>query len=94
MTDEDPPKFTCKECGGHTLIVWNVLAGVNSERWQEWGPLKNNHHWRYEFRGKIEDDVENEVQRGDFEEDDSARSSRVPGQSTVFVTRFCLSGTC
>jgi len=71
-------KFTCKECGGHTLVVnhtWNILAGANSERWQEWGPLKGDHHWHYEFREKIDDDIENEVQRGDFgefEEDDSA----------------------
>jgi hypothetical protein len=78
MNDPEGFKFTCKECGGHNLIVthvWEILAGANSERWQEWGPLKDDHHWQYEFREKIEDDIENEVQRGDFgdfEEDDSA----------------------
>ena len=78
MNDTDVSKFTCKECGGHNLIVthaWDILAGANTERWQEWGPLKDNHHWKYEFREKIEDDLENEVQRGDFgdfQEDDSA----------------------
>jgi hypothetical protein len=78
MNENNVSKFTCKECGGHTLIVthaWNIQAGANSERWQEWGPLKNDHHWHYEFREEIDDDLENEVQRGDFgdfEEDDSA----------------------
>ena len=78
MNDPIITKFTCKECGGHNLTVthvWNIMAGANSERWQEWGPLKDNHHWQYEFREKIEDDAENEVQLGDFgdfEEDDSA----------------------
>jgi len=77
MNDNDV-KFTCKECSGHNLVVthvWDILAGANSERWQEWGPLKEDHHWQYEFREKVEDDIENEVQRGDFgdfEEDDSA----------------------
>jgi hypothetical protein len=78
MNENDVTKFTCKECGGHNLVVthaWNLLAGANSERWQEWGPLKCDHHWHFEFQEKIEDDWENEVQRGDFgdfEEDDSA----------------------
>ena len=78
MNDIDVSKFTCKECGGHDLIVthaWDILAGANTERWQEWGPLIDNHHWKYEFREKIEDDLENELQRGDFgdfQEDDSA----------------------
>ena len=71
-------QYTCKECGGHNLVVthtWTIQAGANSERWQEWGPLQADHHWRYEFRELIEDDIENEVQRGDFgdfEEDDFA----------------------
>jgi len=71
-------KFTCKECGAHNLTVthfWNVLAGSTKERWQEWGMLKDNHHWRYDFRQKVEADAEDEVERGDlgdFEEDDSA----------------------
>jgi hypothetical protein len=77
MNDNDVSKFTCKECGGHTLIVthvWTILAGADSERWQEWGPLKDNHHWQFEFQEKIEENADNEVQRGDFgdfEEDDS-----------------------
>lgn len=77
MGDNDDSKFSCKECGGHNLIVthnWNIHAGANAESWQEWGPLKDDHYWQYEFREKAEDDEENEVQRGDFgdfEEDDS-----------------------
>ncbi len=70
-------QFTCKTCGGHEAIVrhiWNILAGNNNERWQEWGPLKDNHHWHYEFEEKIEKNADDEVQRGDFrefQEDDS-----------------------
>jgi hypothetical protein len=78
MTDNDVFKFTCTSCGGHKLTVthvWNILAGNDSESWREWGPLKDNHHWQYEFKEKIEENADDEVQRGDFgefEEDDSA----------------------
>ena len=78
MNKNDLSKFTCKECGSHNLVVthmWNILAGANSESWQEWGPLMGDHHWHFECREIIEDDQENELQRGDFgdfEEDDSA----------------------
>lgn len=77
MDEKEAWKFTCKECGGHSLVVthvWNILAGANSERWQEWGPLKDNHHWQYEFKERVGDKSEDEVQMGnlsDFEEDDS-----------------------
>jgi hypothetical protein len=89
MNDQDGFKFTCKDCGSHNLIVthiWNTLAGPNSEHWQEWGPLKDNHHWQYEFREKIEDDGEDHVQRGDFggyEEDDA---SSEPEEYEVYET--------
>jgi hypothetical protein len=78
MSDNDVEKFTCKECGSHRLVVthvWNILAGAESERWQEWGPLKDNHHWQFEFKEKISENEDDEVQRGDlgeFEEDESA----------------------
>lgn len=78
MNDKDVSRFTCEECGGHNLIVthvWSILAGTDSERWQEWGPLKDNHHWQYEFKEKIEENADDEVERGDygaFEEDESA----------------------
>jgi hypothetical protein len=78
MNEFDVSKFTCKKCGGHELIVthiWNIEAGNDSESWREWGPLKGDHHWQYEFEEKIEENAEDEAQLGDtgeFEEDDSA----------------------
>lgn len=78
MSDKDVSKFTCEECGDHSLIVthvWNILAGNDTERWQEWGPLTNDHHWHYEFEEKIEESADDEAELGDFsefEEDDSA----------------------
>jgi hypothetical protein len=53
MNDKKERKFTCKSCGGHELTiahVWNIQAGNDSESWREWGPLKDNHHWQYEFK--------------------------------------------
>lgn len=38
MNDDQPWEFTCKTCGGHKLTVyrvWNILAGPDSETWQE-----------------------------------------------------------
>lgn len=77
MKSSEASKFTCRKCGSHELIVihiWNIQAGNESENWREWGPLKNDHHWQYEFKEKIEKNADDEVQRGDFsdfEEDDS-----------------------
>ena len=77
MDHNNSPKFTCKKCGGHELIashIWNIQAGTESESWREWGPLKDDHHWQYEFKEKIEKNEDDEVQLGDFgefEEDDS-----------------------
>ena len=78
MNDKDGSKFTCSQCGGHELTVthdWNIQAGNDSERWQEWGSLKDNHHWQYEFKEKIEENIAAEVQTGgfgEFEDDDPA----------------------
>jgi hypothetical protein len=77
MNNKDASKFTCHKCGSHELTVthiWNVQAGDASEKWQESGPLKENHHWHYEFKKRVEEQADSEVQRGDFgefEEDDS-----------------------
>ena len=77
MNEYQPWKFTCKTCGGQDLIVtriWTILAGPDSENWQEWGPLKDNHSWQFEFKEKIEENAGDEVERGDygeFAEDDS-----------------------
>jgi len=78
MSQDNASRFTCEKCGGHELTVvhvWNIQAGTNSESWREWGPLRDDHHWQYEFKEKIEKDPDDAVQRGDFgefEEDDSA----------------------
>jgi len=79
MNDHQPWEFTCKTCSSHKLTVthvWNILAGPESESWREWGPLKADHLWRYDFKEKVEqdEDEEDEVERGDFgefAEDDS-----------------------
>jgi hypothetical protein len=79
MNDHQPWQFLCKSCGGHDLTVthvWNILAGPESETWQEWGPLQADHLWRYDFKEKIEKqaDKDGQVERGDFgvfAEDDS-----------------------
>jgi hypothetical protein len=34
--------------------IWTILAGANTESWQEWGPLKDNHFWQFGSREKIE----------------------------------------
>jgi hypothetical protein len=90
MEDHHTQKFTCNTCGDHTLIVthvWSNLAGTKSERWQEWGPLKDDHHWQYEFKEKIEDGADDDVQRGDFgefEEDDSVSE---PEEFEIYETQ-------
>jgi len=89
MNNNDVSMFTCKECGGHNLIithVWSILAGANSERWQEWGPLKENHHWQYEFKEKIEENDDDEVQRGDFGEFEEDESSSEPEKYEIYET--------
>ena len=78
MDGSDAFKFTCRKCGSHNLVVthvWNIQAGPDSERWREWGPLRDDHHWQYEFRERVEANEDDEVQRGDpgeFEDDDSS----------------------
>ena len=50
-------EFTCKTCGGHKLTVshiWTILAGPDTESWQEWGPLEADHLWHFKFKEKIE----------------------------------------
>jgi hypothetical protein len=89
MNDNDSFKFTCKECGDHNLIVthvWSVLAEANSERWQEWGPLKDNHHWLFEFKEKIEKNEDDEVQRGDLGEFEQDESDSEPEEYEIYET--------
>lgn len=57
MNDYPPCEYTCKVCGTHELTVtrvWQILAGPESETWQEWGPLKANHLWQFKYKEKIE----------------------------------------
>jgi hypothetical protein len=83
--------FNCKTCGGESLNVtriWTILAGPESETWQEWGSLKPNHHWRFEFKEKVEKEVGNnrddEVEEGDLGELIEEDSSSVPEEYEVF----------
>jgi hypothetical protein len=82
MSNHQPWEFTCKTCGGHSLTVmhtWTILAGPDSERWQEWGPLEADHLWHFDDKEKIEteNDEDREAERGDFgeyaEDDSSSR---------------------
>jgi len=89
MNDHQLLEFTCKTCGGHQLNVtrvWKILAGPDSERWQEWGPLEADHHWRYEFKEKIgkEKDNDDEVERWDFDEYTKDDSSSKPEEYEIF----------
>lgn len=87
MDHNNATKFTCKKCGGHELIVthiWNIQAGTESESWREWGPLKEDHHWQYEFKEKVEENEDDEVQRGDFSEFEEDDSASEPEEYEVF----------
>ena len=91
MKDNLPWEFTCKTCGGHQLTVsrvWHLLSGTQSESWQEWGPLDENHHWCFKFKEQIEkikDDKENrEDYRGKFSTYAKANSSSKSEKFEIF----------
>lgn len=71
--------FNCPECGGQSLTVtrvWTILAGPDTEHWQEWGPLNQDHQWHFEYSEKIEpEDIEDEEAQlgdvGEYAEDDA-----------------------
>ena len=55
MNEHQIWEFTCTTCGAHKLNVyrvWNILAGPESETWQEWGPLEADHTWVFKVQGK------------------------------------------
>ena len=87
MNDNQPScEFICKTCGGHQLTVsrvWTILAGPDTESWQEWGPLNTDHSWRFEFKEKIEKE-EDEVERGDFGEYAKDNSSSRPEDYEIY----------
>ena len=95
MNEPQSWEFTCKTCGGHKLTVsrvWNILAGPESESWQEWGPLEADHHCRFEFKEKIEknkdkdqdNDQEEEVDRWNFSAYTKDNSSSKPEDYEIF----------
>ena len=88
MNDPQPWKFTCKTCGGHEVTithVWNILAGADSESWQEWGPLEASHRWHYDYKEKVEIvNEDDEVERGDFSEFAEDDSDSEPEEYEVF----------
>jgi hypothetical protein len=89
MNDNQPWEFTCKTCGGHKLIVtrvWEILAGPDSECWQEWGPLDANHLWSFEFKEKIEKEKvkDDEDEQWDFREYTRDDSSSKPEEYEIY----------
>jgi hypothetical protein len=90
MNDTQSWEFTCKTCGGHELTVsrvWKILAGPESECWQEWGPLEANHLWRFKFKEKIEkneDKDKEEVFRRNFSTYNKDNSSSKPEIYEIF----------
>jgi hypothetical protein len=88
MNDHQSWEFTCKTCGGHELTVsriWTVLAGPDTENWQEWGPLEADHLWHFEFKEKIEKEGDDdEVERGDYGEFSKDDSTSKPEDYEIF----------
>ena len=89
MKAHQPREFTCKTCGSHILTVtrvWNILAGPDSENWQEWGPLDASHLWRFDFKEKIDTEKEkfDEVERWDFREYTKDDSTSTPEEYEIF----------
>jgi hypothetical protein len=87
MKDKRPWEFTCKTCGDHKLTVtriWTILAGPDSERWQEWGPLEADHRWHFEFKERVEKKPYKEVERGDFGEFTEDDSASEPEEYEIF----------
>lgn len=71
MNNTNAPKFTCKTCGGHNLIVshvWIISTAGASVRWKEWGALKDNHQWQYLFREEVGENTAGDLQTGEFDE--------------------------
>jgi len=89
MNDQKPWEFTCKTCGSQKLTVtrvWDILAGPNSENWQEWGPLEDDHLWHFEFKEKIEKEKgkDDEVERWNYDEYTKDDSSSKPEEYEIY----------
>jgi hypothetical protein len=90
MNEYHPWEFTCKTCGGHNLTVyrvWSILAGPDSETWQEWGPLEADHFWHFEFKEKVQENLEGEVEQSDFSKYAKDDSSSKPEDYEIFESR-------
>lgn len=88
MNDDKPWAFTCKTCGSHHLNVfrfWTILAGPDSENWQEWGPLDADHRWHFEFKKKLakEKDKDDTGEQWDFAEYAKDTSSSGPEEYEI-----------
>jgi hypothetical protein len=87
MNEQQPWEFTCKTCGGHKLTVyrvWSILAGPESETWQEWGPLEIDHTWKFKFKEIVKKDKDDEVERGDYSEFAENNSVSKPEEYEIF----------
>jgi hypothetical protein len=66
---------------------WTILAGPDTESWQEWwGLLEADHLWRFEFKEKIEKekDRDDEGERWDFGEYAKDNSSSKPEEYEIY----------
>jgi hypothetical protein len=87
MNNDQPWEYTCTTCGAHKLTVyrvWKILAGPESETWQEWGALEADHTWVFKFKEKIEKDEDDEDERWDFGEYTKDNSSSKPEEYEIF----------
>lgn len=90
MNNDQPWEFTCTTCGAHKLTVyrvWKILAGPESETWQEWGALEADHTWVFKFKEKVENDEDDEDERWDFGEYTKDNSSSKPEEYEIFEPR-------
>ena len=90
MNEHQPWEFTCKRCGGHKLYVrrvWEILAGPESENWQEWGPLEADHHWHFRFKEKIEKAEKEDSDRWNFAKYTKDMSSPKPEDYEIYEPR-------
>ena len=92
MNDFQTPEFTCKTCGGHILTVtrvWSILAGLDTETWQEWGILEVNHLWQFEFKEKIEKgkSKDESVESWDFDVYTNDNDSSKPEADEIYESK-------
>jgi len=62
---------------------WNILAEKTANA-GGMGPLKDSHHWQYEFKEEDLEKPDAEVQRGDFGEFEQDDSASEPEEYEIF----------